>query len=411
MLFYNLSIWLFSLAISLAKLFHAKAKLLANGRANTPKLLVSFKRKAECKLAWFHCASLGEFEQARPIIEALKARGDYQIAVSFFSPSGYEVRKNYVHADVIFYLPADTAAQARFLLDTLKPDFVFFVKYEIWINLINQVKKQAIPLYLVSATFSPKFPYFKWYGGVFRKALRKFDCIFTQDHASTQLMEKFGFTNVIFSNDTRYDRVFETCQSPKDLPVVKVFKNEQPVLVLGSSYAHEEDLVAKYLKTTDANLKVIIAPHVITPQRIAEIEKLFDKYAILRYSEASLFNAYRAQILLIDNIGLLSSIYQYAEIAMIGGGFGNKGVHNTLEAATFGMPIFIGPNNHQLFPETGLLKEAGVLFTINSADDFCVELLAMLTNNNLRNNIKAQSQQFIKTNLGATALILNKVLG
>lgn len=410
MLFYNLSIWLFSLAINLAKLFHAKAKLLANGRENTPKLLASFQRDAKLKLAWFHCASLGEFEQARPIMERLKARGDFQIAVSFFSPSGYEVRKDYAHADVVFYLPADTVAEARFLLNALKPDYVFLVKYEIWINLINQVKEQAIPLYLVSATFSPNFPYFKWYGGVFRKALRKFDCIFTQDHASTQLMAKFGFTNVTFSNDTRYDRVFDTCQNPKDLPVVKVFKTEQAVLVLGSSYAAEEDLVAKYLRINDANLKVIIAPHVITPQRIAEIEKLFHKYAILRYSEASMLNAYRAQILIIDNIGLLSSIYQYADIAIIGGGFGNKGVHNTLEAATFGMPIYIGPNNHQLFPETGLLKEAGVLFTINSTDDFCMQLLAMLTDNNLRNKIKVQSQQFIRTNLGATALILNKVL-
>jgi 3-deoxy-D-manno-octulosonic-acid transferase len=411
MLFYNLSIWLFSLAINLATLFHAKAKLLANGRENTPKLLASFQRDAKLKLAWFHCASLGEFEQARPIMERLKARGDFQLAVSFFSPSGYEVRKDYAHADVVFYLPADTVAEARFLLNALKPDYVFLVKYEIWINLINQVKEQAIPLHLVSATFSPNFPYFKWYGGVFRKALRKFDCIFTQDHASTQLMAKFGFTNVTFSNDTRYDRVFDTCQNPKDLPVVKVFKTEQAVLVLGSSYAAEEELVAKYLRITDANLKVIIAPHVITPQRIAEIEKLFDKYAILKYSEASMLNAYRAQILIIDNIGLLSSIYQYADIAIIGGGFGNKGVHNTLEAATFGMPIYIGPNNHQLFPETGLLKEAGVLFTITSSEKFCVQLLTMLTDNNLRNKIKVQSQQFIRTNLGATALILNKVLG
>lgn len=411
MLFYNLTIWLFSIAINLAKLFNAKAKLLANGRKNTPKLLASFQRKANHKLAWFHCASLGEFEQARPIIESLKARGNFQIAVSFFSPSGYEVRKNYAYADVVFYIPADTAAQARFLLNTLKPDYVFLVKYEIWINLINQVKKQAIPLYLVSATFSPKFPYFKWYGGIFRKALRKFNYIFTQDYASTQLMDKFGFTNVIFSNDTRYDRVFDTCQNPKDLPVVKIFKNDKPVLVLGSSYAAEEALVAGYLKTTKTYLKVIIAPHIITPQRINEIVQLFNGYAVLKYSEATLHNASQAQILIIDNIGLLSSIYQYADLALIGGGFGVKGIHNTLEAATFGMPIFIGPNNHQLFPETGLLTEAGVLFTINSSDEFDVQLLTMLTNNDLRNQIKAQSQQFIRTNLGATKLILTKVLG
>lgn len=406
MWWYNLGIRGYDALVWMAAFFNVKAKQLLRGRKESLDKLSKFKRESGKKLAWFHCASLGEFEQARPVIESLKKQSNVQIAVSFFSPSGYEIRKNYELADIVFYLPSDRKANARIILQILQPDWVFFVKYEIWIHYITETFNRAIPLYLLSATFRPSHLYFKWYGYVFKRALLRFTILFTQDHASTQLAQANGLSNVVFSNDTRYDRVYDQCKHPKDLPIVKVFKNEQPLLVLGSSYADEEKMLAHYLKHADAGLKVVIAPHQISPQRIQEIEHLLDDYKVLRYSEASLFNAYQAQILLIDNIGLLSSIYYYADVAFIGGGFGTKGLHNMLEAATFGMPILIGPKNHARFPEAGLLKEAGVLFTVTHADDFSERLLSLLTNTNLRSSVARKSRQFIENNIGATPLVM-----
>ena len=403
---YSLAIRVYSVLIQIASWFNPKAKLLVDGRKQTAVILSRFTRDPQKKLAWFHCASLGEFEQARPVIEALKQRNDVQIAVSFFSPSGYEIRKNYEHADVVFYLPSDTTAHAKWLIDKLSPTWVVVVKYEIWLRLLAQLNKLAIPTFLLSATFRENQIYFKWYGTAFKQALKGFQKIFTQDHQSTKLLQRAGFTNVEFSNDTRYDRVFETCKHPKQLDLVKAFKNEHTVLVLGSSYAPEEALAAAYLSTTNDNIKVIVAPHQITPTRLDEVEKTFDAFPVLRYSEASLFNAHKARVLLIDNIGLLSSIYQYADVALIGGGFAHKGIHNTLEAATFGMPIFIGPNNHDKFPEIALLKQAGVLKTVHAKDDFMVELMAFTTNMHLLQTIKKHSRQFIADNTGATQVVL-----
>lgn len=406
---YSIAIRFYSLAIAIAALFNNKAKLLHAGRKNTVQILNQFKRDTSKKLVWFHCASLGEFEQARPVIEAMKQQYNIQVAVSFFSPSGYEIRKNYELADVVFYLPSDTTMHAKFLLDKLQPTWVFVVKYEIWLRLLTQLRKRKISSYLLSATFRKNQLYFKWYGGSFKKALQGFDVIFTQDQASTQLLKSNGFNQVVFSNDTRYDRVFDTCKNPKKLDVVKAFKNEHTVLVLGSSYSTEEGLAAKYLAQTNDNIKVIVAPHQISENRIAEVEKTFDAFATLKYSETTLFNAHKAKVLIIDNIGLLASIYQYADVALIGGGFGTKGIHNTLEAATFGMPIFIGPNNHDKFPEIALLKQAGVLKTITSESDFMDQLLAFTTNVHLLQKVKKHSQEFIQQNLGATQTVLQHI--
>lgn len=407
---YSLAIRIYSLLIHVASWFNPKAKLLVEGRKQTQAILTRFVRDKQQQLAWFHCASLGEFEQARPVIEALKQKGPIQIAVSFFSPSGYEIRKNYELADVVFYLPSDTTHHAKWLIQQLDPTWVVVVKYEIWIRLLTQLKKHSIPTFLLSATFRENQVYFKWYGNAFKKALMDFKMIFTQDHQSTKILQRAGFTNVEFSNDTRYDRVFETCKQPKQLALVKAFKNEHTVLVLGSSYTPEETLAAAYLASTNDNIKVIVAPHQITPSRLDEVEKAFDAFPVLRYSEASLFNAHKARVLLIDNIGLLSSIYQYADVALIGGGFGHKGIHNTLEAATFGMPIFIGPNNHAKFPEIALLKQAGVLKTVHAKDDFMVELMAFTTNVHLLQTIKKHSRQFIEDNTGATNVVMRHLV-
>jgi 3-deoxy-D-manno-octulosonic-acid transferase len=359
-------------------------------------------------LAWFHCASLGEFEQARPLIEKLKAQQNIQIAVSFFSPSGYEIRKNYELADIVFYLPADTPKNAAFVLDAITPDVVFFVKYEIWLHYVKAIKQRSIPLYLISATFRSSQIYFKWYGGAFKRALKSFDLIFTQDHTSTHILQSNGITNVIMGNDTRYDRVYETCQNPKQLPIVEAFKQQQRLLVVGSSYGYEEKLVAGFLKE-DKKLKVVIAPHQISKERIVEVEQTFKHYATIKYSDAANVLVHDKQVLIIDNIGLLASIYQYGDVAFVGGGFGRKGIHNTLEAATFGMPIFIGPNNHEKFPEIKLLHLAGVLFYINSQQAFDNTLLSFMNNANLLHDVKQNSSLVMAANRGATSLILSKV--
>jgi len=405
---YDLAILLYGLAINIAALFQKKAHLLKIGRKNTFHILANFKRNPLKKIAWFHCASLGEFEQARPIIEKLKEQHQIQIAVSFFSPSGYEIRKNYDLADVVFYLPADTPKNAKQVLDALKPDIVFFVKYEIWLHYIKSVTKRSIPMYLISATFRPNQIYFRWYGAAFKRALKSFDLIFTQDQTSTHTLQINGVTNVLLSNDTRYDRVYETCQNPKKLPIIEAFKQQQRLLVVGSSYAQEEQLVKGFLKE-DKNLKIVIAPHEISEDRIGEVVKTFKHFSVIKYSEANEFSVQDKQILVIDNIGLLASIYQYGDVALVGGGFGKKGIHNTLEAATFGMPIFIGPKNHSKFPEIKLLHGAGVLFYISNQDEFDIKLLSFITNTNLLHDVKQNSARVMASHRGATQIILSKI--
>lgn len=405
---YDLAISLYGLAINIAALFQKKARQLKIGRENTFHVLTNFKRDPMQKLAWFHCASLGEFEQARPIIEKLKAQHQIQIAVSFFSPSGYEIRKNYELADVVFYLPADTPKNAKQVLEALTPDIVFFVKYEIWLHYIKAVTKRSIPMYLISATFRPDQIYFRWYGAAFKRALKSFDLIFTQDQTSTHTLQINGVTNVFLSNDTRFDRVYETCQNPKKLPIIESFKQHQRLLVVGSSYSQEEQLVKGFLKE-DKNLKIVIAPHEISEDRIEEVEKTFRQFSVIKYSEANEFSVKDKQILIIDNIGLLASIYQYGDVALVGGGFGKKGIHNTLEAATFGMPIFIGPKNHGKFPEIKLLHGAGVLFYISNQDEFDIKLLSFITNSNLLHNVKQNSARVMASHRGATKIILSKI--
>ncbi len=405
---YDLAISFYGLSINVAALFQKKAQLLKVGRKNTFNILANFNRDPLKKLAWFHCASLGEFEQARPLIEKLKAQHNIQIAVSFFSPSGYEVRKNYELADVVFYLPADTPKNANFVLGALTPDIVFFVKYEIWLHYIKATKQRTIPFYLISATFRPAQIYFRWYGVAFKRALESFDLIFTQDPKSTHTLQINGIGNVLKSNDTRYDRVFETCQNPKKLPIIEAFKQQQRLLVVGSSYAQEEKLVECFLKE-DKNIKIVIAPHEISDERINEVEKIFKGFSTIKYSVADEVSVRDKQILIIDNIGLLASIYQYGDVALVGGGFGKKGIHNTLEAATFGMPIFIGPNNHDKFPEIKLLHGAGVLFYISTQEEFDIKLLSFITNTNLLHDVKQNSSKVMASHRGATQLILDKI--
>lgn len=408
MLIYKLAVSLYNLAVFLAKPFNRKAALLYEGRRKAPGLLAGFVRHGNRKLAWFHCASLGEFEQARPLIERLKQECDIQIVISFFSPSGYEIRKNYELADLVFYLPPDSPQNARKVLDALRPDMVFFVKYEIWIHYIRAIAGRKIPLYLISATFRPGHLYFKWYGKHLRKALQLFDVIFTQDRSSLDLLRREGLTNGVFSNDTRYDRVYRASLDPQPLPVIEQFRNGQPLLVLGSSYAPEEHLALRLLGQRPG-LKIVIAPHNIGPQRISDIENLFRATGTCRYSEALRTGKCTAPVLIIDNIGLLSAIYRYADLALVGGGFGKKGLHNTLEAAAFGMPVFTGPHHHERFPETALLKQEGVLITVTGEQEFVAKAGGFLDNPSRLEQARITAKSLVKNNTGATQTIMDRL--
>jgi 3-deoxy-D-manno-octulosonic-acid transferase len=403
-LLYPLSISVYSLLIWLLKPFHEKAALLFAGRKNTFHLLQKFK-KDQRKLAWFHCASLGEFEQARPVIEYLKQQKNFQIAVSFFSPSGYEVRKNYALADVVFYLPADTSQHAKRVLQLLQPDMVFIVKYEIWVNYINAISQQKIPLYLLSANFHSNHIYFKWYGKFLRDALRKFTHVFTQTTEAENLLRQFGFSNVVTTGDTRYDRVLDTISNPMHLPLVSAFKGANKLIVAGSSYQTEEAILVEALKQFDA-LKIVVAPHEIKLERLVEIENTFKDFSCIRYSEAKEHNVFNYRVLIIDNIGMLASLYQYADAAFIGGGFGTKGMHNTLEAAAFGMPVFVGPNNHGRFPEVEALLRNGSLFVVGQSTSFNQYLDQLWRNEKNWNEIKILSQTFVQKQAGATQKVV-----
>lgn len=403
-LLYPLSISVYSLLIWLLKPFHEKAALLFAGRKNTFHQLQNFK-KGSGKLAWFHCASLGEFEQARPLIEYLKQQKNYQIAVSFFSPSGYEVRKNYALADVIFYLPADTSQHAKRVLQLLQPDVVFIVKYEIWVNYINAISQQKIPLYLLSANFHANHIYFKWYGKFLRDALRKFTHVFTQTTEAENLLRQFGFSNVVTTGDTRYDRVLDTISNPMHLPLVSAFKGANKLIVAGSSYQTEEAILVEALKQFDA-LKIVIAPHEIKLERLVEIEHTFKGFSCMRYSQAKEQDVFNYRVLIIDNIGMLASLYQYADAAFIGGGFGTKGIHNTLEAAAFGMPVFVGPNNHDRFPEVGDLLRNGSLFVVDQPEHFNQQFNQLWNDEKSWDEIKTLSQNFVQQQAGATQKVL-----
>jgi 3-deoxy-D-manno-octulosonic-acid transferase len=403
-LLYPLSISVYSLLIWLLKPFHEKAALLFAGRKNTFHLLQKFK-KDQRKLAWFHCASLGEFEQARPVIEYFKQQKNYQIAVSFFSPSGYEVRKNYALADVIFYLPADTSQHAKLLLQLLQPDVVFIVKYEIWVNYINAISQQNIPLYLLSANFHSNHIYFKWYGKFLRDALRKFTHVFTQTIEAENLLRQFGFSNVVTTGDTRYDRVLDTISNPMYLPLVSTFKGANKLIVAGSSYPTEETILCEALKQFDS-LKIVIAPHEIKLERLVEIENTFNGFSCIRYSHAKAYDVSDYRVLIIDNIGMLSSLYQYADAAFIGGGYGSKGIHNTLEAAAFGMPVFVGPNKHDRFPEVGDLLRNGSLFVVDQPEHFNQQFNQLWNNEKRWDEIKILSKNFVQQQAGATQKVL-----
>lgn len=346
----------------LTSVFNKKACQKIKGHS---EIFNTLRQKADpsARYLWFHAASLGEFEQGRPIIEAIRRNNpEYKILLTFFSPSGYEVRKDYNQADIVCYMPFDTAANARKMLRLVNIERAFFIKYEFWPNFLRVLHRNGVKTYSVSSIFRKEQHFFKWYGGLFRRALRNIEHLYVQDENSRELLAGIGIANVTIVGDTRADRVLQIAAESKELPLIEKFSSNSRVFIAGSSWPADESLFIQYFRE-HADWKLIIAPHVIAESHLAEIEQKLEGFRSLRYSKVTPENIDGAQVLIIDCFGLLSSIYRYGQIAYIGGGFG-VGIHNTLEAAVYGIPVVFGPNN-QRFREARQLIMRGGGFEIN----------------------------------------------
>lgn len=401
---YNIFIRLYSFAILIASVFNPKARLFVKGRKNIFKKIKQNIDKSH-QIVWFHCASLGEFEQGRPVIEELKRKfPNYKILLTFFSPSGYEIRKNYKGADYVFYLPIDTKRNATKFIKAVNPKIVFFVKYEFWYHYLNVLNKKNIPVYIFSAIFRKNQLFFKSYGGFYRKMLQKFNFLFVQNKESKTLLNSINITNVEITGDTRFDRVYSIASQAKNIPIIKAFKQDKKIIIAGSTWKPDEELLIQFINSGKKDdLKYIIAPHEIFIENIERIEKAINKKAI-RYSQADEQNVLDAQVIIIDNIGLLSSLYKYGDIAYIGGGFG-KGIHNVLEAATFGLPLIFGTNYHQ-FNEAVQLINLKAAFVVNNFFDLNKVFNSLLINEKTLQKTGAISKNYVVSNLGATSRIL-----
>lgn len=411
LLIYQLFTWLYFRIIRLSALFLPKANLWARGRLNWQSKLKDTLRPDETRI-WIHCASLGEFEQGRPLIEALKAQyPSYRIVLTFFSPSGYEIRKNYPLADYIFYLPEDSPQNAREFIRLVRPAMTVFVKYEFWYFYLKTLKEQAIPTLLISSIFRPGQIFFKPYGSFFRKMLTFFTHIFVQNHSSLLLLQGIGCHNCSISGDTRIDRVADlSALAPAD-PIAGAFTEGRPTVICGSTWDADETLLIPFLVKHSSQYAWIMAPHEIEEKHLLSIESGIKKTAeeaglslpLVRYSRATPDNADGFQILLIDNIGKLSSLYQYAKIAYIGGGFG-KGIHNILEPAAFGLPILFGPKYHK-FEEAVALLESGGACVVEHLDSL-EKAFAKWENKEKRKMASDASRAFILSNKGATRIVM-----
>lgn len=402
---YNLGIGLYGLIISLIAPFNSKAKKWKDGRRNWSISLEQKmqKRNSHQPVFWLHASSLGEFEQGRPIIEALKkAQPNLFIVLSFFSPSGYEIRKNYHFADVVTYLPLDTKRNARQFLQIIQADFAVFVKYEFWHHFLYQLEQLKVPTYLVSAVFRPNQVFFKPYGKFFRDILQRFQHIFVQDASSFQLLQNIKLTNSTLSGDTRIDRVFDISQTQKALPILDRFCGNAPVWVIGSSWPPDEALIFDYFHHhLPEDWKIIIAPHDISNKHLQGIEQQL-QVPSLRYSEAEGKDLENDRVLIIDNIGMLAFLYRYGKIAYIGGGFG-EGIHNTLEAIVYGLPVIFGPK-YKKFEEAKYLVQQGGGFCIATKEDLSQRMDNLLTEANLAKAAKI-AKGYIEQNQGASQQI------
>ncbi len=403
--FYNTGILIYTLAVRLASPFSEKARLWYRGRKGWEQALKTGTDPNHRNI-WFHCASLGEFEQGRPVMEELKKqRPECRIILTFFSPSGFEIRKNYAGADFVCYLPADTPRNARKFITTVNPSAVFFVKYEFWYNFILEICRKNVPLYLISGIFRPRQHFFSWYGGFFRKMLFSFTYIFVQDTESERLLNETGLQNVTVAGDTRFDRVVQIAEAAKEIPQLSLFRGGEKLFLAGSSWPPDEEIMVKYIKSHPGSMKWVFAPHEIGSGNIERLSKLIGE-DVVKFSGFT-EKEKDARVMIIDNIGMLSSAYRYADIAAVGGGFG-KGIHNILEAACWGIPVLFGPN-HGKFREALMMKAEGAAKSFSSYGDFEAAVDTWLSDEITYRNAADSAKEYVRKNSGATSAILEKI--
>lgn len=406
-LLYDLGIRLYYLLILLVSPFNQKARQWIRGRKGLMKKIESTIDPA-LPLVWFHCSSLGEFEQGRPIIESIhKRESGKNILLTFYSPSGYEVRKNYPGADFIFYLPLDTRRNARRFLKQLNIEKAYFIKYEFWYHLLSNLKAQKVPAYLVSGIFRKDQIFFRVWGKWFRKILASFDHLFVQQQSSLDLLKSIGIQNVSLAGDTRFDRVQAIVQGRTVDPRFKAFTGSIPTIIAGSTWPQDEELLVRYINQTDRPIKWIIVPHEIHETDIIRLAREINKKC-QRYTAMTNSDLPQTSVIIVDTIGILSSLYQYAEVAYIGGGFG-KGIHNTLEAATFGLPVIFGPK-YQKFQEAVDLVDSKAAFPVHDYAEFEVILTKLLDDPGLLSISGESARKLVQDNLGATEQILDLTL-
>lgn len=404
---YTIFIRLYVAGIYLSSLLSARARLWVNGRKNAILSKPGGEVPSGSKTIWFHCASLGEFEQGRPVIERFrKENPTCKILLTFFSPSGYEIRKDYPGADYVGYLPQDTPVRVRQFLDTWQPALVIFVKYEYWYNLIYELGRRGIPVTVISAIFRPGQHFFRFYGQWFLSHLRMMRRIFVQDDSSLSLLKEVGIRQVVVSGDTRFDRVFEVCRHPRLIEPIEAFARDARILVAGSTWEKDELLIANMLKGMDIPLKLIIAPHHVDTGNIDRIMDLFGERAI-RFSLLNGKVPDVKNVLVIDSIGMLSHIYQYGTLAYIGGGFG-VGIHNILEAAAFGLPVMFGPN-YRKFNEALELLERGGAFSIRNATELTGIVRQLLGSDGQLQGASRACADYIAEKTGATDIIVKNL--
>ncbi len=401
---YNIAIYFATAVLRIVALFSQKIASFMDGRKDIFQILQQ-KISVGDKTIWFHCASLGEYEQGVPIMEAFRKRwANYKIIVTFFSPSGFEVKKNSPLADAVVYLPLDTPGNAKKFLTSAHPTIALFVKYEFWPNYLFELQNRKVPAFLISGVFRKNQIFFKSYGGFMRKALATFDHLFVQDENSEMLLKNIGFKNVTLSGDTRFDRVSQQLEMDNNLKFAENFKGNSLCIVCGSTWPEDENMLAAYINSAPDGVKFIIAPHRIDTSKIQSLRDSIVKKTILR-SEMDSVNISQYTVLIIDCIGLLAKLYRYANIAYVGGAMGNTGLHNILEPAAFGVPIVIG-KNFSNFPEAVRLKELGGLFVVRDAAECSAIMERFRLDPKFRTDTGSRCDLFIKENTGATKIIV-----
>ncbi|WP_103072478.1 3-deoxy-D-manno-octulosonic acid transferase [Aquimarina sediminis] len=402
---YNIFIAVFNGILPVLRLLSPKLKLFVNGRKTVFLTLENHFSKDD-RVLWFHCASLGEYEQGVPVMEVLKKKyPNHKLLVTFFSPSGYEVKKNSTLADVIVYLPIDTKSNVKRFVQCVKPELAIFVKYEFWPNYLKELKAEGIPVVFISTAFRENQAFFKWYGGFMRKALRTIDHFFVQDSISEGLIKNQGFSNVTLSGDTRFDRVSHQIEMDNYVDFISEFVNERLCVVIGSSWSEDEEVFIDFINNASDQVCFIIAPHEIKNGNVNTLKQKINKNTVL-YSEKEGVSLKDQQVFIMNTIGYLSRVYSYGDIAYVGGAMGTDGLHNILEPATFGMPIIIG-KNFEKFREAKQLQKLAGLFSVATADGFNEVMNKLTEDKKFREKTGMISGHFINSNTGATAMIVD----